>query len=341
MNNKKSGVHKFYDDSAGKKHSICKVILESGDFCGKRISQIKCAQRKSHIKHQHPELSRQLEETENCLSEEKRKDLSMKFTRAILSTASAYDVVNNQDIRIFCAAAQIKKPSVADIKSYLNNSNQLIFEKIKSILTDSSSISLTFDAWSMKNNMASFLGITFHAIHNFKLETGVLGFREFIGNHTSQNIRTILEEVVNEYGLNIGTINYFVTDGGSNVRGVFKKLCYPNEIIEEPELSLRRSSRRLFSTQKNDYSYDFSDKEDDELNDHHDEPFMDPINIEQPIREKFLGKEKNLWCVAHLAQLVVVSFTKRFNIQLSSFKKFVERLRKSSAHANIVRAKKV
>ncbi|KAI3388083.1 hypothetical protein SNEBB_006960 [Seison nebaliae] len=113
----------------------------------------------------------------------------------------------------------------------------------------------------MKNYTASFLGISFHVVHHGSLKTGLFGFEKFIGRHTSQNIRHILNNCIEKNNITADKISFYVTDGGSNVRGVFRSISKRNHLmsVEHSMDELpRRSARKIISNFETDFIYDFN-----------------------------------------------------------------------------------
>jgi len=78
-----------------------------------------------------------------------------------------------------------------------------------------SSISISFDLWTLPNYLA-ILGVVAHFIDkNGKRRTAVLGLRELEGEHSGENMADVLLQIFKDYNIS-GRIGYFMADNASS-----------------------------------------------------------------------------------------------------------------------------
>lgn len=87
---------------------------------------------------------------------------------------------------------------------------------IKSMLAETSFVSVATDIWSSDSNK-SFCSVTCHFIYNDKQENVVLETKEIPGSHTGINIANCLSAVFDKWEINNKT-TAIVTDNGANVK---------------------------------------------------------------------------------------------------------------------------
>jgi hypothetical protein len=99
---------------------------------------------------------------------------------------------------------------------------QLIIQHVKEKLKQvDSNISITFDSWTFKPGVP-FLSVTMHYIdslvrkpHEWELKTEQLAFTIINSNHSGSNIRRILIENINNYGIHT-KVGWFMADNATN-----------------------------------------------------------------------------------------------------------------------------
>lgn len=101
-----------------------------------------------------------------------------------------------------------------------------MIENIKFLLKETKKISLTTDLWSCKGLSNSFIAITAHFFilkdkSNHKVLLGLPVFNE---THTGQNIKNLIQHVLNKYNYDFNKITRIVIDNGSNMIKAFKEL---------------------------------------------------------------------------------------------------------------------
>jgi len=92
--------------------------------------------------------------------------------------------------------------------------------KTKAILQESDNISVTLDMWSNRQ-MKGFLGITGHFIHDWSMQSVMLGCQRFRGQHSADNISNAYDEVTASYDLT-GKVSNVITDNASNMLKAFR-----------------------------------------------------------------------------------------------------------------------
>ncbi|CAH0402536.1 unnamed protein product [Chilo suppressalis] len=77
---------------------------------------------------------------------------------------------------------------------------------------------LTADLWTSRAN-ESYLAVTCHFItEEFELKTILLDCSNFEDSHTSENIQSVLTDLISKYELTLNKINFIVTDNAANIQ---------------------------------------------------------------------------------------------------------------------------
>ena len=87
-------------------------------------------------------------------------------------------------------------------------------------------ITLTTDLWSDTLNTRSFLGITAHFLQGSEIVSGVIGVYDFPTTHTFAHLEEKLQDVFNEWEINLDQISAIVTDNASNIVKAVVKFCF-------------------------------------------------------------------------------------------------------------------
>ena len=101
----------------------------------------------------------------------------------------------------------------------LKKRTETLQDSVKSMLTQSSSVSLTVDIWSSRQ-MRSYLGVTAHFMHNWKLMSAMLACRRFKGRHTAENIAAHYDEIIKIFDIE-NSVTYVMSDNASNMMKAF------------------------------------------------------------------------------------------------------------------------
>ena len=108
----------------------------------------------------------------------------------------------------------------------LNQCVEKVKNKIKDIIKDKDSISLTADIWSDRL-MRSFLGVTAHTnvleptSGGEELRSFLLSCQRFSGSHTGTRIAAAFDDILETYDLS-NKVEYILTDNASNMKSAFK-----------------------------------------------------------------------------------------------------------------------
>ena len=99
---------------------------------------------------------------------------------------------------------------------------EVMFEQsktsLRSISSNISSLSLTYDTWTSVN-MEAFFGVTAHFIdESFKLHSGILESKLLDERHEWQYIASQMEEILQEFGNDPSIVTAAVSDNGANMK---------------------------------------------------------------------------------------------------------------------------
>ncbi len=102
-------------------------------------------------------------------------------------------------------------------------------EEIRVLLTTAKSFALTTDMWTSSAN-DSYMGVTCHFIDaDFAYHNKCLAIRYSPGSHTAAFIKTMMSDILTEWGLGLGSQHvHVVTDSGANVK---KAMAMMNNVI--------------------------------------------------------------------------------------------------------------
>lgn len=114
-------------------------------------------------------------------------------------------------------APSYKIPYVTTIKKILDNKYEVTKVALKSNLSASAHVSLTFDTWTETMSEKSFLGVTVHFLQNISLKSYSLAVAELKERHTAQYISEQLENILSDWEINSEKIVSVVTDNAANV----------------------------------------------------------------------------------------------------------------------------
>jgi len=96
--------------------------------------------------------------------------------------------------------------------------------EIKAMISKAVAVALTTDMWTSVNN-DSYMGVTCHFIDSdFRANSKCLAVSHAPGSHTAELIKTELEKIKKEWGLE-GRRIHFVTDSGANVKKAMSLLA--------------------------------------------------------------------------------------------------------------------
>lgn len=160
----------------------------------------------------------------------------------VASSLQSLSVVEDEDFRkmISDIDERIVVPSRKHLSTVLiPNKAESVHNKLTKLLGEVPYLSVTVDIWSNRQ-MRSFIGITAHFIHDWKLQTAMLACKRFSGRHTADNIIAQYEEVVNEFQIS-EKVAHVISDNAANMVKAFKLPGYtssPPESQEETDIEV-------------------------------------------------------------------------------------------------------
>ena len=303
---KRSLVWDYFSYYADSNKSVCQIEVR-GSACGKHISGKNPTNLKQHMKcSQLPTLNEYLKRDEaqkKCESELQAKSLkphqstlkdvfsmhapysrdsrqykviTRKLTIFVCSSNVAYRIVENFEFRDLLTTLDPRYP-VPGRTALGKQLSCVLIElkaKISAHLESANKISICCDVWSKKGLTSSYLGVTGHFFphKNNSRHTVILAVRRITGSHTAVNIRTLLDEVLSEWGMYDSKLFAALTDNGSNMVAAFKAhLQYvtgdsddDDDEMEEMEHEICEEVKDLLSMEEKDF-LDCEEKHDDEF----------------------------------------------------------------------------
>lgn len=131
--------------------------------------------------------------------------------------------IDNVYLRELCKKANIPSVSSKTVKYKILPE---IIRKVKTSLNDklnkATNIVLIVDLWSNKQ-MTGFCGLAAMVTYeNFEKECFVIGLKRVHGRHDAENLKSLIESIVDEYGFDKAKLMEVVGDNGSNICRLFE-----------------------------------------------------------------------------------------------------------------------
>ena len=245
----RSSVWKYFSYQEENNTSVCQI--KAGEVqCGKVLQGKFATNLKKHLKNKHKEEFDECEAQEKERGESRRKKTAPNRGQTTLSTVPPYKKESTryttltQKLAVFIGASNVafslveneefrdllheldpryKVPNRKAICQEIDKVYQQLKERIKSVLDDSSSISLCADIWSKPGMTASFLGITAHCftLNTDNRHTLCIGLKRFPSPHTGARIAELLQTVVDQWCIDSSKLFRVLTDNGSNMVAAF------------------------------------------------------------------------------------------------------------------------
>ncbi|XP_064475342.1 E3 SUMO-protein ligase ZBED1-like [Ornithodoros turicata] len=108
-------------------------------------------------------------------------------------------------------------PSRRTITKLRDSKFQSVMLYLKTKLDSAKYITLTSDIWTDTLNTRSYIGLTAHFILEGKLESRTLAVRGLAEAHTADNIKSVLESILSEWGISNDKVVSCITDGAANI----------------------------------------------------------------------------------------------------------------------------
>ena len=130
------------------------------------------------------------------------KEITEKIVNMIITDTRPLRIVECPGFRelIHSLEPGYSIPSRKSVKAIIYRRHSLGIEKLKSMLSNIGSVSLTTDIWTSDANDA-YITITIHFIALWEMKSFVLATREFPGRHTGTAISEAMLKVCEEFGI--------------------------------------------------------------------------------------------------------------------------------------------
>ena len=232
------------------------------------------------------------------------RKISKKLAIFIGSTNVSNSVVENLEFKdlLHTLDSRYQVPSRPAIAKELDKVLIELKAKIGSYLQEANKVSVCADIWTKRGMSSSYLGITchFYSRKDHRRHCVTLAVRRMPSPHTGDNIRGVVDEVLDEWDIHPSKVLATLTDNGSNMLAAFR-----------PQMSDTGSD----------------DDDDDEAEEaSEDGSVPDVLSQEIDFEEHELDHEvafltlKRVSCFAHTLQLVIQKFD-----DVSTFKALLKR----------------
>ena len=213
------------------------------------------------------------------------KIITKKLAVFVGATNMPNSIVENPEFRALLKACDPRYPlpGRAAVGKEINLVLAEVKGKIQNSLSSANKINLCADIWTKKGMSSSYLGVSAHFFSrkDHKCHIATIAVRKMNREHSGDNIRALMEEILREWDIPTTKIGIIMTDSGSNMIKAFRQ---PIDSGEESEDDTEDEEEKF-----EDYEKDFDDKE-----------------IEHEITFKFFAKR--ISCFAHTIQLIVQRF---------------------------------
>ena len=305
-----------YDAQSNK--SLCQVESESGKICGHAVSgkyttNIKSHLRKAHLsefdevvlKEAKIKVTKQAkkaakskrgagyqltlgESLESRPQYDKGSDRYKAITKRVAifigATNMPNSLVENPEFKALLSACDPRYhvPGRGAISKEIDVILAEVKGKIQDSLSSANKINLCADIWTKRGMSSSYLGVSAHFFSrkDHKRQVATLAVRRMTGEHTGDNIRALVEEILKEWDIPTAKIGVIMTDSGSNMVKAFRQSLDSMEEGEDEEED---------ETGFGDFEQDFDSKE-----------------VDHDITFRFFAKR--ISCFAHTIQLIVQKF---------------------------------
>ncbi|KAJ7341173.1 hypothetical protein JRQ81_004982 [Phrynocephalus forsythii] len=165
-----------------------------------------------------------MENTSRCYGQshpKQKRTVRSVVNDLIVGCSLPLSLVERPQFRRFC---EVLDPSSrvmtkADVTMEIDRQYAKVKEEVIALLAKVEAVAVTLDIWSDRR-MRGFLGVTAHTILDFELKTRLLACHRFLGQHTSENIFNVFENICTSFRVK-EKIFYIVTDNASNMLKAF------------------------------------------------------------------------------------------------------------------------
>ncbi|KAK3921528.1 E3 SUMO-protein ligase ZBED1 [Frankliniella fusca] len=129
-------------------------------------------------------------------------------------------------LRVFVNMLQplFKVPSESTVTRLLHEKYDVLKKRVKGWISDALHLCLTCDLWTHKNTMSGHLGVNVHFRRGKNTISIELCARPMDERKTKENLKRVLNEICEEWGINFPRVRAVTTDGGANIKGAVKEL---------------------------------------------------------------------------------------------------------------------
>ena len=152
--------------------------------------------------------------------------ISKKLAIFIGSSNVSNSIVDNLEFRdlLFALDGRYTMPGRAAMMKEIDKVVIELKAKISSYLQEASKVSICADIWSKKGMTSSYLGITghFYSKKDCRRHSVTLAVRRMPSPHTGENIRDLVDKVLDEWEIPQSKVSATLTDNGSNMLAAFR-----------------------------------------------------------------------------------------------------------------------
>lgn len=168
------------------------------------------------------------------------KLITKKLAIFIGSTNTAYNMVENLEFKDFVHTMD-RRYTVPGRAAIRNEIEKVVIElkaKIGSFLQESKKISICADIWSKKGMTSSYLGVTAHFFSrkDHRRHSATLAVRRMPQQHTGENIRELVQSILDEWEIPPSKVSATLTDNGSNMVAAFRPQIIENDDDGEDDM---------------------------------------------------------------------------------------------------------
>ena len=284
-----------------KKHPIQHAELLSSEEEEKEKKE--CVRRAKSLKVSHQLTLADSLQCKSVYSKEsvRYREICKKLAIFIGSTNVPNSIVENLEFKdlLFTMDSRFVVPGRSVVGKELDKVLIELKAKIGSYLLEANKVSICVDMWSKKGMTSSYLGITahFYSHKDRRLHTATLAVRRMPSPHTGDNIRDLVDQVLDEWQIPLSKVSATLTDNGSNMLAAFRTLLSEDDRVDSES--------------------DVEDSDSDAAP--HD---VDVIDFEEQEVDHELAFQslKRVSCFAHTLQLVVQKFD-----EVTEFKALIKR----------------
>ena len=250
---RKSNVWDYYTYDTELDKSECQILIGE-KICGAKLNGKFPSNLRSHIRNNHNETFKILEEKDKEKAKNVRKKTDTKTQLTLSACTGSLKRYEKQDVRykkitrklaVFAASSSVPN-SIVESSEFRSLMEELeprypvpcrsaLGKEIDKIVMDiklniiskfekARKIHLCVDIWSKKGLTASFIGITAHFFADHERHHITLAVRRMPSPHTGDAILEVVSNVLAEWDIMSNKVGKIITDNGSNMIKAFKNV---------------------------------------------------------------------------------------------------------------------